>query len=77
LKNEYRKSEEKIPFKIKNLSRYAEIKDSKDFYSEQACYINNLPFKALVRLCPSKETNEVALGIYINSKEINQLTLAE
>ncbi len=63
-------------FKVENLSSCSEIGEVKDL-GEQVLYVNNLPLNFNVRLCRNKETEQIELDMYLTSKCINQVTLAE
>ncbi len=72
-----RKSEGKLQLEVKNLSKYADIKDMENLYSEQVTYINNFPIKVCVEMDRDEETNETHIGFFVDSGTIKKVTFAE
>jgi hypothetical protein len=66
------KTEGKLLLKIKEISKYQEIREPVFVYSDQISFIGNFPFKVCAILNPNKEMNEVDLGIYLDTESINE-----
>jgi hypothetical protein len=71
--NKIRKEEGKIQLKIKDLSKYQDIKVRKSFQSDQGMYVNNVPLSILVDLEPNQESKQVEMDIYLSVAEIENV----
>jgi hypothetical protein len=53
--------------KIKNLSKYLEVKERREYLNQKESYIKNMPFRLAVYFSPDPETKEVYLEVYLES----------
>jgi hypothetical protein len=72
-----RKNEGHIQMKSKIDSVNKAIEEGRHLCSGHASFINNLPFQADIPISRNAETNEIDIGLYLSSIEIDRFTFAE
>jgi len=56
-----------IRLKLKNISKYAETKERREFNTHKICYIKNMPFKLAIYFNPDSQSKEIFLEVYLES----------